>query len=494
MMLWAALALCVAAQPVPSRASFALAIGTNAAPSSQVGPLRFADDDAIANAKLTTELGAKTLLLVETDADTRALHPELQAPPPTLEAVRQAFAKLGESLKAAKADGQATELFVFYGGHGDVENGEGYVALSSGDRLWRRQLVELVREANADVTHVVVDACKSYFLALGRGPGGVRTPRSAPLVLDETELPASVGLVLSTSSASDSHEWEAYQGGIFSHEVRSALRGAADVDGDGAVTYRELQAFVWAANADIANRRFRPDVFTRAPEGATELVRLPGASTLNLGPAAAEHLYVEDANGTRLADFHLAAGQRLALVVPMGKLFLRAATRAVEWVLPENRPLRLAELLARPTQSARRGAEHQAFEKLFGRPFDVVSLELAERAETERLDGDHPRPVDLRPFRYGLGIGALLTAGAGATFTALAISQRNGVDGRTTGVERAERNGRIGTYNTAAVVFYGVAGAALASFLLWSLLPDDAPKLDWVATPTAHTFLLTGSF
>jgi hypothetical protein len=44
-----------------------------------------------------------------------------------------------------------------------------------------------------------------------------------------------------------------------SHELRSALRGAADADRDARVTYAELGAFLKVANRAIPNERFRPD-------------------------------------------------------------------------------------------------------------------------------------------------------------------------------------------------------------------------------------------
>jgi len=80
--------------------------------------------------------------------------------------------------------------------------------------------------------------------------------------------------ILSTSSDRDSHEWERFQAGILSHELRSALRGAADANLDGVVTYRELGAFLVRANQAIVNRRYRPDFMVRPPsnEFRTELL------------------------------------------------------------------------------------------------------------------------------------------------------------------------------------------------------------------------------
>ena len=47
------------------------------------------------------------------------------------------------------------------------------------------------------------------------------------------------------------HEYSALEAGIFSYELRAALRNAADATGDRKESYREAEAFVWAANAGV---------------------------------------------------------------------------------------------------------------------------------------------------------------------------------------------------------------------------------------------------
>ena len=72
----------------------------------------------------------------------------------------------------------------------------------------------------------------------------------------------------------ESHEWAGFEAGVFSHEVRSGLFGAADADGDGRVTYAEIAAFVRRANEAIPADRFRPQVLARPPQGDGMLVDL----------------------------------------------------------------------------------------------------------------------------------------------------------------------------------------------------------------------------
>ena len=59
-------------------------------------------------------------------------------------------------------------------------DGEGYLPLEAG-RLSGEELSHLLsRRIDADLSHLIVDACHSYFLAYGRGPGGRRLRGGLP--------------------------------------------------------------------------------------------------------------------------------------------------------------------------------------------------------------------------------------------------------------------------------------------------------------------------
>ena len=153
-----------------------------------------------------------------------------------------------------------------------------------------------------------------------------------------------VGLLLSTTSARESHEWAGFQAGIFSHEVRSGLYGAADLDGDGRISYPRSRAFVDRANAGIPNERFRPDVFAHAPRGGSAADRStcarPRASPARrrLG-ARGQPLLFEDTLGVRLADFHNARGRALSLLVPDARAACTAPhQRRSEFAIPSTGP------------------------------------------------------------------------------------------------------------------------------------------------------------
>ncbi|MBN2494311.1 MAG: caspase family protein [Deltaproteobacteria bacterium] len=459
------------------RALFGLVIGSNLSVDRDVAALRYADDDAMQNARLLGQMGAEIALLVEPDAATRALFPDLETVTPSRAAVHSAMARLNEHMLAARQRGLEPVFYFFYSGHGNVENNQGYVNLH-GEKWTRSDMLELLESSRASVNHVVIDACKSYFLVFDRGAGGHRRQvRDIQLLGEHSRLPPHTGLLLSTSSGADSHEWEAVQAGVFSHELRSALRGAADVDADDAVTYEEAAAFVWTANAAIANPRFRPAFFSHPPRSDSQsqvLLDLAGAKGDRLVVDAAQgHMYVEDGQGLRLVDFHSFGEHELVLHLPGARpLFVRRPGSVQEVELPAGSPHRLAALRSRRRPVSSRGAEHVAFGKLFSKPFGPEAIE-AWRTRPPDLEQTAELPTDWTWMRRGIGISAAVLAITGGALTGLALDERAGVDAQTTGLERDRINERIGRYNTGAVVCYALAGTALATYLVWTLWPEE---------------------
>jgi hypothetical protein len=477
--------------------AFGLVVGTNLSNDPDVKPLRYADDDAVGNARLLAELGAQVVLLVKLDHETRELFPDIQEAPPTKSAIEQAMARLNQLMVEARALGHRPIFYLFYSGHGDVENNRGYVNLDDG-RFWREDLMTLLARSAASENHVVIDACKSYFLVFDRGVGGKRAPLSGSLIGDKSSLPANTGVVLSTSSAADSHEWEAFQGGIFSHEVRSALRGAADQNLDGEVTYEEVAAFVWAANVAVPNPKYRPNVFVRAPvdqkadEAVLADIRHTEGDNLVVGPGVSEHLYIEDHAGRRLVDLRPAQDQKVTLLLPRQRpLFVRQVDNEEEVELPLGNRLVLAALPKRATPVARRGAEHVAFRSLFSKPFGATTVldyrncpaEVLEAIETER---------DLAWLRSGAGILGLGAAVVGGTMTGLAARESSAVNSRTTGTRRSTINDRIDRYNVVAVTSYALAAVGLTSYLVWTLWPEQPVEIQVMPSQGPHARVSVG--
>ena len=459
--------------PMPVR--FAIVIGNNQAESERTPSLRYADDDAVATHQLLVEAGVDSWLLARLDADSQRLHPGITpAGPPRGADLDRALATLSQRMRERTAHGDAVELLFFYSGHGDVDQGEGYVVLED-TRLTRTRLHALLVRSPATRNHVIIDACKSYFLAFDRGPGGRRESYAGAFALETVPAQlANTGFVLSTSSGRDSHEWERFQAGILSHEVRSALRGAADADRDGRVTYGELGAFLASANQEISNPRYRPE-FTVRPPGRNlrqEVLRwgATAPAAIRIEAPTIGHVYVETARGQRLLDAHPSAKQALLLHVPAGRpLFVRRHDESAEQVVVEPDIATITALTpARPAIAAR-GALHLAFEQLFAAPFGTMDVDAYQRRypfdELGAPTGTAPAPASAPPHNrrrwLGLASGAVAIAGgvAGLTTSVLALQRYESGAGASQ-QEIARLNRSVTRLDTVSIACFAVAGAA----------------------------------
>lgn len=475
-----------AAEPVASE--FALIIGVNTASESRLQPLRYADDDAARYRDLFRAVGARTYLLSTLDENTRRLHPEAaaEALPPRDRQLDRTVEVLAADVARAQRSGHAATLYVVYAGHGEVEGDTGYLTLEDGRLTGAALAARVLNRVRADRSHVIVDACSSYLFALGRGESGKRRPIQAGfsrlggnLVEDR-----DVGLLLSTSSARESHEWAAFQAGVFSHEVRSGMFGAADADGNGIVSYGEMAAFISRANQSIPNEKYRPEVFWRPPRGSAALVDLRAALArrVEIAPDDDGHYYLEDPSGVRLADLHKGR-KTVHLLRPQGaapRHYLRRTRDDREFVLPTSAGVvTTAALAPQEPHVNTRSAAHEAFSAIFQLPFDqgVVDEVLArqEGLLAEPTEAEAPRASRRRVAGVALlGVSAL--AAAGGTWAYLsARSLRGSIDAQSSQEMVTATNERIESRNRLAAAAIGAAGAAaLAGTLLW-LWPDAPP-------------------
>src|SRR5258707_4474184 len=162
--------------PNAAYASFALIVGVNKSVDADVATLRYADDDAARYLDLFRSLGARSYVLTRPDANTRKLHPQVAAEAllPIQSDFERATTSLAADVEQARRRGVKTILYFVYAGHGNVKEGRGYLALEDG-RLGASELeTEILGRIHSDQTHLIVDACYSYFLTLERGPGGSR--------------------------------------------------------------------------------------------------------------------------------------------------------------------------------------------------------------------------------------------------------------------------------------------------------------------------------
>jgi hypothetical protein len=469
----------------PTRATFAVIIGSNRSVDTNLPPLKYADDDASRYFDLFRLLGARTYLLTRPDDNTARLHAQAaaEAKEPKKATFDATFADLAKDVAQAAERKVETTVYVVYAGHGNVENGRGYVTLEDA-RIGGGDFAQLFARVPATRIHLIVDACASYYLAYGRGPGGQRRPVESLATGGALAQDPRVGLILSTSSARESHEWEQFQSGVFSHEIRSGLYGAADADSDGNVTYREIAAFVARANAAVPNERYRPEVHTRAPKGDDALLDIKRAKgrRVEIDGRHAGHWFVEDARGVRLADAHNAVGQSLSFIRPAPAsvpLYLRRTDDDLELAIPQQEDVVAVEdLAARDGRVASRGAAHESFGKLFALPFDRSVVEEWTPPAEEAPVADAPSvgtpALSTRRLAGLVTMGAGVLVGGGGVFLSISATNLKGdLPATASQAEAADTNDSIRTRNTLAGVAYAVGGAAIVTGALLFLLSDS---------------------
>ncbi|MBW2465612.1 MAG: caspase family protein [Deltaproteobacteria bacterium] len=233
-----------AGQGTANTERFALVIGNNGTLDKSQSPLRFADDDAARMTELLRGIGAQVELLTTFDQDSQAVFQDLVsgAKRPTRKNVLAAHARLVTAMESAKDAGGRAELLIYYSGHGDVgPDGQGFLTLDRG-KLTRSDLFQtLLKRSPADHNHLLVDACRSEEFVLSRGKdwkpdrAAPEYSRSVETFLAENHLGAfpNTGVLLAHSADQQTHEWERYRGGIFTHQLLSGMRGGADLNGDG---------------------------------------------------------------------------------------------------------------------------------------------------------------------------------------------------------------------------------------------------------------------
>jgi hypothetical protein len=494
--------LALAQQPgePPARATFALILGVNTSVDKDVPALHYADDDAARYVDLFRSLGARTVVLTRPDDNTRRLHPQVTAEAllPVRAEFDRAVAGLARDVEQARQRHVATVVYFVYAGHGAMHDGHGYITLEDA-RLDAATLDrEVVDAVGADQVHFIVDACDSYFLAVARGPGGQRHEVHGFTQEAGLRPRDSVGLLLSTSSARESHEWSGFQAGVFSHEVRSALYGAADADGDGQISYQEMSAFVQRANEAIPNERYRPNVYARAPKASSVLLdlRAKRGSRIEVPGTHAGHYLLEDDRGVRIADFHNDTNQPAYLVRPRqsGRLYLRRSDD-IEYVIPPGPDLvALADLSPSEPRTRARGAANDAYELLFALPFtrQVVDGFVAPREEST------PARAGAPPWRtYGgitLAGAGLIGLTVGGLTLASAHAQHDGLGPDATQANAASANDQIRARNVAGAVELAAGGAAVAAGIVMLLWPSGPTHVEVGATPGGGGVLFHGNF
>jgi hypothetical protein len=507
-MLASVVAIVVALLASPARAAdapvFSLAVGYNGVPPDAppgLAPLKFADDDAASFHAFASTLSARSLLLTMMDKDTQQRFPDASgdARPPSLAELRRAVGELRVEVDAALAKGAEPVVMIFYSGHG-TRGADGQGALSLLDGALTREMLydEVLAPLRARYVHLFIDACNAEAVVRPRDlQAQVVDPPPADLrdYLHGATLARfpNVGAIMASTSGAQSHEWDIYQSGIFTHEILSALRGAADVDGNRRIEYSELAAFLAAANRDVADARARPHSVIHPPPADPRVAIVDlrverHVAFLSGKPGSLGSFYVEDARGNRLLDLRAEPLLSLTLSVPANDvLYLRNDRGEAALTPPEGATVRFEDLRLAATEVRARGALDSALRRgLFATRFgpdyyrgfvdrneELVPIPLpeADAAVEVAASGDGVPPASRRLRRAALasyvGAGAL-ALGAGV-FGALAYNAKSDFD--NTMLERPAQDAK-GRYErdlgwSVGLLVGAAAAATVATYLLW---------------------------
>jgi len=327
-------------RPAGSLRRFALIVGTNDGGPDRIR-LRYATTDAQTFAQVLEELGgvprqdARVLLDVNADK------------------LRAALAEVSVRVADARANGERSELVLYYSGHSD-EDGLRMI----GQTLAYSDLRNLLKEVPADVRIAILDSCASGGLTRGKG-GRVR-----PAFMSDASSQVSGHAFLTSSSADEaSQESDRIGASFFTHFLVSGLRGAADLSRDGRVTLAEAYQFAFdetlARTQKTANGPQHP-AFDLQLAGSGEVVMTDLRSTsggMILPEQLAGRVFVRNEAGHLIAELNKFAGRPVELGLPPGAYQVsleqpgRRATASLQ-VIDGQRAKLLPELLVAQAMEA----------------------------------------------------------------------------------------------------------------------------------------------
>jgi hypothetical protein len=460
--------------------------------------LRYADDDALRVYSLLGAASQRAFLLAVLDPDTQRRFPEFagRARSPTLAEIDATIETLRVSMERDVAAGLDPILVFFFSGHG-VRDEAGNAALAILDgALSQRWLYERVLpRLPARFIHLVVDACHAEAFVRPRDVDAKMeslsdTERAAYVEASTLARFPNVGAVLASSVSAQSFEWDGYQSGVFAHEFLSALRGGADVNGDGAIEYSEMAAFLAAANMRVSDPRARLSIVTQPPRVDRRAPLLEHAALseqFTLAGRADGHwsrpFFVETARGERILDVFAERGSRIALKLPAReRLYVVRADGEVSLNAKAGTHIALESLKPAPPRIRPRGSLALSMQRgLFGTRFGPTFytgymtdrdgfVVVPSAADIDELShGEQtaarvsPPQVDRSGLRKPIGTALLIGAGAAAmtagVFAGLSLDARS--DYENTNVEREASEARARFYNYRAVA-WGSAGMAVA--------------------------------
>jgi hypothetical protein len=472
--------------------SHVLAVGHNGAPelgreTSELKRLKFADDDAAAFFTFSRAASASGNILTMFDADTARRFPELAtlARPPSLAELRRAVAELKAAVAEDRRAGRESIVFIFFSGHGVRTDAGAAFLLLDGEITSEVLYHEILDPIDATYLHLVVDACHAEDIVRPRDAKAQladTTPEHIAEHLGRTTLARfpRVGTLIATTSTAEAHEWDAYQGGVFTHLLLSALRGGADVNGDGRVEYSEVAAFVAAANREVLDSRARLRAILRPPSLNPRVTlvntrELVGSARLRGYPHYLRTFRVEDDRGNHLVELRAEHDHNVTLVLPAERrLFVRSTGREAELRARAGSVVPLSDLVFLEDTTAKRGSVNTALrEGLFATPFgpsyyrgfvdrsDLASVEFRVEETGRPVDATAPSTNWRQRARWlAMGSSAALAV-TGGVFGSMGVADY--MTFRRTEIQREATEARRRVYERGTVALLLISSSAMGA-------------------------------
>jgi hypothetical protein len=517
----------------------AIVLGSNTGKDSGLEKLRYADDDAVAAYDLATELGYRTILLTDLDPETRARVGNRYdfARPPTRQELKAAIAdQLAEAGRARERSGGPVEvrMLVWISAHGD-QNGSLFFKDGRYPRLaLAEDLFAATDRARVDLDFIL-DSCWPRAV-VGRGGDRAALTQAHARARWQADLDSfpRVGVLLAQTGDGEALEWSKLASGVFSFLVRSALRGAADVNGDGRITYTEVEAFAQSATGAIGDPSARLQVRAFLPRETQDRVlgdwsvvssppmrlRLPAEEGIRIRIAAPDAgILVETHKGPEenvCADVVLRLPTRVATfevtqMDPTGSVRGRFGLRRIV-----DRDALLADLSADTPPIAARGEDereaaltgglfHDSFDERSYRDWTNARGRVWDQVDTTTLVEEAERHATHRTWAWALiGAGAVAAVGGVAAYAVADASYRDWTTavGRGDTANASRLESRTHQYDVLATIGFGLAGALAATgtgILFWDFregrgAPGAQPNLAFRCQIGALTATCGGRF
>ncbi len=362
-------------------ARYALIVANNRAIDENTKDLEFADDDGLLYRELFLPFFERVELLTVADGMTQRLHPDVSsyAKFPNRKSLLETMASLNAEMESEKT--RSTELMFVFIGHGGIdEEARGFLNLSDSHFTRAEFFQEIVKGSKADTTHIIIDACNSFSLVVGRGENDQSRRElkwkqfSEFLAGNDLQNYPNVGVITAMSESQEAYEWSKIKSGIFSYEIRSALTGAADVNGDGLLEYSEVAAFIDAANSEIFGSTNKIKVFAWPPRRNLQATLFDIRDGNNIrhvliAPQLTGKFIIKNHQGEHWAEFNK-ANEIVVAVVPSSKIYLETKDREVA-IEPSRRAIYI-QTIENNKEIVVRGQKNDLFiKKLFAIQFNT---------------------------------------------------------------------------------------------------------------------------